>query len=87
MGKGKDIPPNAHKPIAEHKEAIEQVLDQLDSAVASNVKRETRAVIAQSVREAALALVEDALRLRERADFFEHYNRGPAKPAERTAPR
>jgi hypothetical protein len=82
MSKGKDIPPNAHKSIAEHKEAIEQVLDQLDNAAASNVKRETRAMIAQSVRGAALALVEDAQRLRERADFFEHYNRGPTKPDE-----
>lgn len=78
-----DVPPNAHQPIAEHKEAIERVLDQLDNAIASNhVKRETRATIAQSVRSAALALLEDAQRLRERSEFFEHYNRGPAKPDE-----
>ena len=77
-----DVPHNAHQPIAEHEEAIERVLDQLDRAIASNVKRETRAMIAQSVRSAALALVEDAQRLRERADFFEHYNRGPTKPDE-----
>lgn len=69
-----DIPPPAQKSSAQHKEALDRALLQLESAATAQppVKPETFATIADSVRGVTRLLLEDAERLEELVNFWEH---------------